>query len=146
MKLKILNNISVRSIFCFLIILFLQGCEKYKFASIDANISDDIPSDLKKRYLNYWESKSKNDYKVTFTLELPYENYLKPLEEYISFQTATKTKYKIKALNIKKPFIDTFIITSEIDFGYKKTLQNDKWIEVNGIWYHYYYPNILPPL
>ncbi|GEM_PF-1221468 len=140
-----------------LLILFVLGCEKknpekeYQYAFIDVNLTveNDIKEleVLKNNFRNYWEASSIGDLNASYALELPYLNFLKSLEWYRDFKADDKRHYTATMLRISSENND-----SEVAFvraNYTSDVMDinltDKWIYVNGEWYHYYSQSLLPP-
>ncbi len=140
-----------------LLILFVIGCEKktpekeYQYAFIDVNLTveNDIKElkVLKNNFRDYWEASSKGDLNASYALELPYLNFLKSLEWYRDFKADDKRHYTATMLRISSENND-----SEVAFvraNYKSNVMDinltEKWIYVNGEWYHYYSQSLLPP-
>jgi len=140
-----------------LFILWFTGCEKkestkqYQYAFIDNNltIENDIKDLklLKRNFRDYWEASSRGDLNTSYMLELPYLNFIKPLEWYRDFKQDDKRHYKATMLQLKSETDDNEIAL--IRTNYKSNVMDinltEKWIYVNGQWYHYYSQSLLPP-
>jgi hypothetical protein len=125
--------------------------DTYVYVSMDNNItvSKDIVKyeELKRRFSEYWEAASLNDFNTTYEYELPYLNFLKSLDWYIDFKQGSKKHYKVLTLDVKTEFGDSdiAIITMKVELNNFTRKIADKWVLVNGIWYHYYSQSLLPP-
>lgn len=131
------------------LLVFFSACstKNYKYTLIDNNISNvNEYKELVTRSRNYWEAFSKNDFTTTYEYELPYLNFKHDLQWYKSFHNGSKNKFKIILLKIVK--IDDDIV--QLSLQYKKRdnkyIFTDKWISVNGEWYHKYSDSLIPDL
>ena len=132
-----------------ILLLLLDGCEKkHVYSSVDANLSirDNRFKELEDRHLDYWEAMSLADYDESYRFELPYLNFLKTNEWYREFRSGSREKYKIVIKGIESDseddniaFVKTHIILKHTDYTFK-----DRWLYVNGTWYHSYSPSLLP--
>ncbi len=137
--------------------LFIMGCDKkelvtqYQYAFIDGNVT--IENDikdlklLKNNFRDYWEASSKGDLNSSYSLELPYLNFLKSLAWYRDFKQDDKRHYKATMLHIKAEDDDNEV--AFVRTNYKSDVMDinltEKWIYVNGQWYHFYSQSLLPP-
>jgi len=140
-----------------LTVMFFAGCDRqvsepqYQYAYIDNNLS--IENDikelklLKNNFRNYWEASSQGDLNSSYALELPYLNFLKSLEWYVDFKNDDKRHYKATMLRISSENNDDEVAL--VRANYKSDVMDinltEKWIYVNGQWYHYYSQSLLPP-
>jgi hypothetical protein len=137
-------------------IIFI-GCSKtdevetYKYVSIDENISIDNnitnTEKLITTYKKYWEASSKGDLNSTYTMELPYLNFIKSLKWYRDFKADDKHGYKATALKMEADALDHDVVYIRSNFKSKVMDVNltEKWIYISGAWYHYYRQSLLPP-
>ena len=134
-----------------IIALSFTACEKkYDYVSVDKNITKFVlPKALKNAYSEYWEALSNGDYKKAYMSELPYINFIKPYSWYKVFRAGSKIHYTIEALESKADTDDKDIIFIKTKFThprFKPYTINDKWINVNGTWYHSYIASVLPQI
>lgn len=138
------------AIFPILIAIFFSACSfhtlpKYKNVSIlnDHNISSD--QKLLKRVAEYWHYRLHNDYQHSYTYELPYQRYLIPLKAYKSLIDGYGKNAKIEIISVKFPNPYTAIVQRRIKTSTTILFSKDKWVNVDGEWYHKFFQNILPP-
>ena len=100
--------------------------------------------ELIKRYRHYWHYFSKNDWEKTYEYELPYQKFFFPYSRYLRFYSTAKKGFKVTLLKIKKKNDDIVYIKSR--YQDKKTSYrfDDKWVRVNGVWYHKFYNSTFP--
>lgn len=140
------------SIFFFTVSLLFLGCEeKALYTKIDKNatIESGIENftDLKKRYFKYWDLRSAAEYTQSYAYELPYLNLLKSQEWYEEFHMYDNKNYTTTMLYAKRDKNDGDIVHIRNNFKgkYIDTNVTEKWININGIWYHSYSQSLLPP-
>jgi len=130
--------------FTFLFLLFIGCSDSHKLAikkHVDINESikiDDYDIKLIKRFMEYWELRSTYNFEKSFLYELPYIQYTKSLEDYISEGKTRYRNFDISLINILVKNEYTVEITRK--FKYKKIELKFKsiWIKVNGTWYRKY--------
>lgn len=130
------------------VFIFVLGCSQNynKYVNVDSNIT--IDSDLKKRYLEYWLYKSEHNFEEAYKYELPYLNFVKNLEWYKEFNAESKKHFATNLLkiDINKKDTDIVYIRSNFKAKYLDSNVTEKWIKVNGTWFHYYSQSLLPEL
>jgi hypothetical protein len=135
--------------------LFILGCESkqknYRYVEIDNNVSiEGNVTDLqqfKRRFSEFWEASAVVDFDTTYQYELPYLNFLKDLPWYLNFQSGAKERYMTTIINVKAdPRHNDIVYVRQ---NHKSTLLDvnitEKWIYINGTWYHSYRQSLLPP-
>lgn len=133
------------------IALLLSGCavSNYKFASTDQNLSIESESlkELSKRHLEFWEFYSAKDFDSSYSYELPYLRFLKPLEWYKNFNAPNRKNYKIKQLSIKEIDEGRAVVIHQYSDKEGNTHEiEDRWVLVGGRWYHYFEFSKLPDI
>lgn len=129
-----------------ILLLSFAGCEKkYRYATLDTNLSATPASEeLLERVREYWEYRSLFDYGHARSFELPYLNFIKDENWYLQFHAHDRKKYRIVLKQVRmhgdEAKVRIHIYLPHTDYGF-----NDSWYLVNGTWYHYYHPSILPP-
>ena len=134
-------------VYLIVVLILFSGCEKkYEHVIMDINsTSTVVPHKLAKRYKEYWENFSDNKFDKTYKIELPYLQFIKNISWYKNFRGTSTGNFSIEGVAAKK--IDDNIIhirTKIISNGQEEKFY-DRWIFVNNVWYHYYYPSLLPP-
>lgn len=99
---------------------------------------------LQKRFQEYWHARSIDLHKA-YEYELPYQRYIGDFSLYKKLVVKTKKGTKAQIVKIEYPHPNIAIIQRQMIFGKKQSLRKDKWIYVNGQWYHRYYQSVLPP-
>lgn len=133
------------------IILLFSACSihslpQYKNVTInsDQNISS-TPQKLLTRVAEYWHYRLYNDYEHAYEYELPYQRYLVPLKAYRGLIDGYGKNAKIEIISIKFPNPYTAIVQRRIKTSKAILFSKDKWVNVDGEWYHKFFQNILPP-
>jgi len=99
---------------------------------------------LEKRFQGYWDARATN-LKEAYQYELPYQRYINDFSLYKKLVVKTKKGTKAQIVKIEYPHLNIAIIQRRMIFGKKQSLRKDKWIYVDGQWYHRYYQSVLPP-
>lgn len=134
---------------CF--ILLFTGCAlkplNSPYAKVDQNLTFDNSKTalLGEAFVEYWHYRSSRLYNKSYAFELPYYRYLHSLEEYTQYNNAANADFMITMNKIE--LIQDNI--AKITYLYQKndytqTLQ-DKWIFVDGRWYHKFMLSFTPP-
>jgi hypothetical protein len=102
-----------------------------------------MQSDLKSRFIKYWQNRANKYFFKTYDLEMPYLRYLYSkewYEDYFSLAPRIK-KISIKKIDCKDNicYIHMLLKINKNNVYYK-----DKWVKVDGIWYHRFNDNPLP--
>ena len=134
----------------YLVVLFFQGClEKQSSLAKTAN-SHDIGKEkqLVQRFQNYWQHRSSCEIEKAFYYELPYQQYLLGLQEYLSQMDRRYCDAKVSLekieFNKENPNIAIIVRKVKLKNGHQY-LAKDKWIYVDNQWYHKFYQTIFPP-
>jgi len=106
----------------------------------------DIPNALKERFIEYWSNRGEKKFNVTYSMELPYLQYIHSKNWYKNFFSSAPTITKIEVLNKKQCTKKSCLLWMAL---YKQNYQEpiylyDKWLKINGMWYHKYDDSILP--
>lgn len=133
--------------------LFFSSCDnkKSEFVIIDNNVTiqkgiQEVDQFLD-RYVHYWDFFVKKELSKSYPYELPYLNYLRSLEWYEEFHASNKSKYVVELLSVSIEEGDPNILLARTRFHMKSNIteSTDRWVFVDGVWYHYYSQSILPP-
>ncbi len=145
----------MKVIFSVLLMIFIIGCSKenktYQYVITPEDIIDTSnvrdKEQFVERFSDYWEATSRNDFDKAYAYELPYLNFLKSVDWYYEFKKASKRKFTVRLLRITPEQDDADILNVRINFKSKQLDTNvtEKWIYINGHWYHSYSQSILPP-
>ena len=113
--------------------------------SLEINFANGVlmKSDLKERFVNYWNYRAHKEFSKAYNFEMPYLRYIHSKEEYEDFfaNAPRIKKISVKRIDCKDNFC---IIGMDISI-YKKTFYKiDKWIKVDNTWYHRYDDRVLP--
>jgi len=121
-----------------LILSLFNGCsEKHKYTKTDIELvlKTDDEKNLANRVLKYWNYMSQHQFEKSYKMELPYQQYLYPLEKYKIINSGNNKHYYMTITNIK-------IKDNNATVSLKYKLHNtklhltDKWIKIKEIWYH----------
>ncbi|SMC10165.1 hypothetical protein [Nitratiruptor tergarcus] len=96
-------------------------------------------------FANYWQARIKGDYKTSFSYELPYQQYIKDFNKYKELIGGIYKGTTITLKNIKYSHPNIAIVTRVVKIGKNLYPRKDKWIYIDGKWYHKFYQTILPP-
>jgi hypothetical protein len=131
--------------FCWLgIILFITGCTpeiQNVTVDFDLNKTTQLEKKLIQRYKTYWYYFSNNDWDKTYDFELPYQRFFFPIERYKHHFTTAKKDFNIKLISINRKNINISYLKSEFIKDKLKYQFDDKWVNVNGTWYHKFHSN-----
>jgi len=106
-----------------------------------------LSNDLKQEITNYWKDRGEEEFKKTYSQELPYLQYIHSKEWYRNFFRNAPSIALIKVEKIKKSTDKSYILAILLYFKYNPkspTFLYDKWIKIDGKWYHKYDDNPLP--
>lgn len=131
--------------------IFFSACSvklpTYKEVKVE-NVNFDSAKDKKlaKAFLEYWKARVRGEYTTSYKYELPYQRYIfdyktyrKQIGSIYPGATVVLTKIEYKAPNVA-------VVSREVKLGKKVYKKKDKWIYVDGEWYHKFYQNIMPSL
>jgi len=140
----------IRYIAGFFAILMFFGCESRVEEYKDVNVSSFVPSSPKeellvKRFARYWHDRVNGDYNSSYELELPSQRFVVPLESYKNVLGLYK-KWQVDFLGVSYPHPDIAIVKRKMKMKNKSWTRLDKWIFVDGNWYHKFYQTALPPI
>ncbi len=135
-----------------IVLLFLSACsekiETYKYAVIDQNvtISGKKEVQLANRFMQYWDARSRHDFSSSYTYELPYTQFIKNKNVYISEGKSTYQNYKVILKNINYDEKNNDIVWLQRQYIHDKTILmlKSKWIYINDTWYHKYTFSVFP--
>jgi hypothetical protein len=100
---------------------------------------------LVRRFQEYWHYRLNGDLKKTYEYELPYQRFLLSYKEYKGLLDGYGKRARVELVSISFLHPDVAVIKRKI-VTRKRTFEGkDKWLRVNGEWYHKFFQNILPP-
>ncbi len=137
-----------KHIFSPFIILFIIGCShKVTFTDVQSSLhpQSSKEKELIRRFKEYWHARVNGQYNISYNYELPYQQYT------INFDKYRKTlglyrNSKISLLKLEYPQKNIAIIIRKMDGKKNSWIKKDKWIYLDGKWYHKYYQTLFPPL
>ena len=135
-------------ILLFFSILFFIGCaSKVTFTDVSASLHpmNSEEKELIQRFEEYWHARVNGQYNQSYKLELPYQQYTVDFDKYRKTLGLYRNS-KVLLLEIKYPQKNVAIITRKMEGKNGSWIKKDKWIYVDGSWYHKYYQTIFPPL
>ncbi len=113
---------------------------------VDKNVA--MKSKLKERVVQYWENRSKKQFSKTYSYELPYQTYVHSKRWYENFfQNAPRfTKVVIKKIQCDQHVctIGLLLFPEDMSGSYDTVFLYDKWIVIDGVWYHKFNDVSLP--
>ena len=128
-------------------LLFLLLFQTINAAEVIFRKDVDLPEPLKKRVAEYWEKRGGKLFEETYSYELPYLQYLHtPFWYEKFFQNAPKFS-KIEVKKVTECNEKRCVIGLLLRFKFSPnstTFLYDKWINLDGVWYHKYNDNPLP--
>jgi hypothetical protein len=109
---------------------------------IEINNSDpNIPESLLQKLLKYWKYKGLREAEKAYQYEAPHIKYQLDSKKYIALHKKARKLNAVKFLNIEEKE-DLAIIRVSIFFMDNDKLSdavlNDRWIKLEGVWYHAY--------
>jgi hypothetical protein len=131
----------------FFAILFLGCAKQYQESSIDDNLSllNEKEELLAERFLEYWHYYNTRDFNTSYTYELPSYRFHTSLKEYKRHIGTSSSFLHVSLKKIAYQYDDNNIaITSQYLKIKKRPLNKEKWIYVNGTWYHRYFKPDFP--
>lgn len=138
----------MRYIYLLFFIIFISGCSSIVLQPhySDVNITvQNIDHRLAKRFSEYWFYRLHKQYANSYRYELPYQQYVIPLQEYKSQLDGYGKEAKVILYDIMMPRRYMAIIKKKIITKDVTLFSKDKWIKVDGEWYHKFFQNVLPP-
>jgi len=105
-----------------------------------------LPQGLKERFVSYWEKRGEKKFSKTYSYEIPYLQYLHSRDWYQNF-FIDAPQFKVIAIH-KLYECGTKSCILGIKLYRKKSSDpiylHDKWIKIDGVWYHKYRDSYLP--
>jgi len=101
---------------------------------------------LLRRFSLYWLYRIQGELDKSFEYELPYQKYIDGIKSYKSKIESLNSRTLTILKDIIYPYPNVAIIERELRLGNRVFKKKDKWIYIDGEWYHKYYQNILPPM
>ncbi len=132
-------------------LFLLNGCsekpqERYENVTIKEQKSfSKKEQDLVKRFSAYWHYRLKNQLDKSYQYELPYQRYLISVDDYKSQIDSYGEGTKVELASISYISPNIVAVKRLIKTPKRKYTLKDKWVYVNGTWYHKFFQNILPP-
>lgn len=123
------------------------ACEpKYRFASIDQNVTltNKHEKELSRRHLAYWDSMSQKNFLESYTFELPYQRYIQGQEWYGRFFEGNNKEYEIVLKDLEWIDDNRVLVHTEYIRQKNRHIFKDRWFYVNGTWYHMFDTSKLP--
>ena len=113
--------------------------------SLEINFANGVlmKSDLKKRFVNYWNYRAHKEFSKAYNFEMPYLRYIHPKEEYEDFFANAP---RIKKISVKKIECkgNVCYVGMVLKIYKNEVFYKDKWIKVDNTWYHRYRDRALP--
>jgi len=108
--------------------------------------NDNLQQKLIQRFKEYWHYRQKGDYNKSYMFELPYQRYLMPFPKYKALAAGSYVGKKtvLEKINLDKKNSQA-ILQRKVYFNNLYRIKKDKWLYINGQWYHKFYQSILPP-
>jgi hypothetical protein len=137
----------LRLILISLVLSLILGCEKkYDYALKDINLTlkGKLQEQLSTRHLDYWEYRSKKEFKKSYMYEIPYQRYLKPLKWYKAFLDDNREHYTMTQKLITINDNVRAQVTTTFQYEDHSYTFKDPWFLVNKTWYHKFRSSNLP--
>lgn len=123
-------------------IYWMGSAIKFSDAFVDKNVTlkDNTEKALAERFMLYQHLRSAHQFEKTYEMELPYYRYLIDYRFYEKESKTTNHDFNSTLTSIRyRPGIKEI---AKIDFLYQKnkfkSIEHQRWILVNGAWYHSY--------
>jgi len=118
-----------------LFILFIMLTVSVASTKIDVqNIEN---KSFKEKFIEYWQAYSSKDFKKMYSMESPYFKYLYDIDGYKAYVEMLYTPNVVKVLEMKSDD-KIYIAKLSIDVEGKQTSYlTDRWIDVDGEFYHH---------
>ncbi len=120
----------------------------YPESILDKNLTlkDTKEIALASRFLEYWHYKATANYDKSYDMELPLYRYLNTKDNYKSHNNFVLKNFKSTLLSIQKLNNDDDIslITLKYSHNNKVITKKEKWLYINGTWYHKYLVPVFP--
>ena len=133
-----------------LVVLFFVGCETkiptYEDVKVQISIDKEKDRKLAKRFVEYWHARITGDMKKSFEYELPYQRYVDGYKGYTSKVSPLNNNTRMVLQKIDYEHPNVAVLERRVFLNDRNWTKYDKWIFVEGKWYHKYYQNILPPM
>jgi len=132
----------------FLSIFFLAGCShKVIFTDVHTSLHPQSNKEkgLVQRFEEYWHARVNGQYNKSYIYELPYQQFIIDFDRYKKTLGLYKNS-KVSLVKVQYPQKNVAIITRKMEGKNGSWIKKDKWIYVDGNWYHKYYQTLFPPL
>jgi len=131
-----------------IILIFVAGCALKTVQYPNIKITDRYHS-LKEKQLiedfsEYWHARISGDMKKAFSYELPYQRYIDGWKVYRETVTPLRKDAFIELKKIEPISENVVIVYKVVRIKDRNLLQKEKWIYLDGRWYHKYHQNIMP--
>ena len=130
------------------ILFFFYGCtiqHSIHFEDVSIQATQVTKRKLVDAFSKYWHYRINGQLKQSYRYELPYQRYTTDFKEYKALIVPYGKNTKIVLRKIETTTPNTAIITREVRTGKNVFYGKDKWILVNGRWYHKFFQNVFPP-
>jgi len=112
---------------------------------IDYSNNTLIKSSLKNRFETYWLYRANRKFNLCYSYEMPYLRYLYSKNWYLNYFFYSRKIKRIKVLKINCKNKNICYISMLLYYGSKNPVFfKDKWVKVDGVWYHRFYDRVLP--
>jgi len=121
--------------------ILLDGCsvKSYNFIIQNKKATKKMDRKLFYRFAEYWDAIRKKNFERSYKMELPYIQYVYDISYYKkALQNIQVKKIEVYKVEYKDP---VYIITIKLGNSWQK----DKWIEIDGEYYHILKDPILFP-
>ena len=135
-----------------ILLFFISGCNERlqtrKYASIDENLivlnKEEIA--LANRFIEYWDYRSQHQFDKSYHYEFPYYCFITPISKYIGESKTNNKAFNNIILSINYENLDQTIAWIERKYikNNFSSIKKDKWIYVNGSWFHQYTSSAFP--
>lgn len=118
-----------------LVVTIFIAIAAFATTKIDAQKIDD--KSFNEKFVAYWQAYSAKDFKKMYSMESPYFKYLYDIEGYKAYVAMLYTPDVVKVLEVKSDD-KIHIAKLSIDVEGKQTSYlSDRWIDVDGEFYHH---------
>ena len=131
----------------FLVLFFSLAFIDLSAAEVSIPKNIQISKNLENRISDYWGKRAENDFKSTYSIELPYLNYIHSRKWYKKCFHNAATFSNVDIIKVFK--CDSEICTLGLELTDEDTTDSkifikDKWINIDNTWYHRYDDSPLP--
>ncbi len=105
-----------------------------------------INKSIEKQFKTYWTNRGEKKHAKNYGLELPYLQFLHDKKWYENFFANASIIEKVEVVKVVKESKDEIILGINLYLENRKdpVWFNDKWLNVEGKWYHKYDDSLLP--